>query len=309
MNSEQLEILVKGSIVGQLIGDALGYPFSDAESFPSKLEMITGLGTEHPGEYTSIGAFSLATMSSLLNEESQDDMMNGFYEVYIGGQFTSDGNCYDVSPTTAQSINNFSNGIPVDLSDTTGDNDNDCLHRMLPVALFYCCEPTDVIISQSHNICKLTHNNINSQVTCALVSLIIRNLLLQNSEKAFDVLLHYYQENEMQPYYEAAMSLKTWKSTNTCSGAGNPADCFWSAWTSFGKFEADYELCVKAAIHYGHDTNSTAALAGALSALSNGLNDIPSKWLKTIRLSSEVMDLVLKFTNNVVNKIIRREAC
>lgn len=44
-----------------------------------------------------------------------------------------------------------------------------------------------------------------------------------------------------------------------------------------------YEACVLAAVNLGDDTDTTAAVAGALAGTTYGLKAIPQKWIDTLR--------------------------
>lgn len=303
--AEHMELFVKGSIVGHLVGDALGYPWSDSQSrIPNQLEMTQGPGGELPGEYTSLGTFSLATIASLNECEGLDceDLMEKFYDVYIGGYLTPNENCYDVGATTSQAINNHSNGMSLDRCGLDSpDNDADALNRMLPIALFYATSPIATIVLKAEDACKITHADISSQVACAVYCLMIRNLILQKAEKVFDTLLDYYTEKGAKEHLDA---LERLKSSSNATERNAVEDCFWVAWKAFSKYENDFGFAVTEAIQKGNDTNAAGALVGSFAAVANGLNDIPTKYLKTLVLSSEVMDVVITFTDATVNRIV-----
>lgn len=293
---DHTELFVKGSIIGHLIGDALGYPWSGTSQIPSVLQMIDGPSGELPGEYTCHGAFTIATIASIneCDKIDSEDIIEKLYEVYIGGYMTSDGNCYDVGESTAQAINNYANGIPLDRCGLE-INDSDALARMLPIALYTCKMQIPSIIDNAHRICSLTHKHPRSHVVCAAYCLIIRNLLLQKAEKVFDVLLHHYKQNEL--HFKATQELQGMSQNYKNSDV---EECFWTTWSYFSKYENDYQFAVTEAIRNGSDKNAVGAVTGSLSAIMNGLNDIPVDWLRTIRLTSEVMETIMHFTNIII---------
>ena len=45
----------------------------------------------------------------------------------------------------------------------------------------------------------------------------------------------------------------------------------------------DYETAVKAAVALGHDTDTTAAVAGGVAGLRAGTAGIPARWLEALR--------------------------
>ena len=53
-----------------------------------------------------------------------------------------------------------------------------------------------------------------------------------------------------------------------------------------------YEDCVLAAVNLGDDTDTTAAVAGALAGTAYGIEAIPQEWINTLR-GKELMERCL----------------
>ncbi len=309
---EYLESLVKGSIVGHLIGDALGFPFSNKRVMPVQVDMIPTDDGNLPGMYQGPATLSLCTMSSIneFKDINSEDILDKFNDFLVAGFLASSDECSDVSPLTIESIKNHSNGMPPDKCGVKNDSgsdainyDSECVARILPIALFCATEKTDVLIEKSKEICQLTHVSIDSEIICAAYCLIIRNLLLQKSEKVFDVLYQYHKEHNAE-YLPALDKIRYWPDNNTPTGSVSPVGCFWTAWKSFSQFENDFRNCVCSCIALGGDANSTGAVAGSISALVNGLSSIPTEWLNTIVLTGEVMGTINDFTEIIVDRVI-----
>jgi ADP-ribosylglycohydrolase len=49
------------------------------------------------------------------------------------------------------------------------------------------------------------------------------------------------------------------------------------------KQEHSYEAVVKAAIALGHDTDTTACIAGGLAGIKYGVDAIPERWMQVLR--------------------------
>lgn len=296
-NADHFELFVKGSIIGHLIGDALGHSYNFDKD-------------KEPSDYTALGSLSLCTMANINEYDGIDrkDLIEKFYDLYIGGYLSSDIECHDLGPISAEALKKYSNGMPVDRcgAKEESSNDSDCLARMLPIGLYYANENIGVLISKSHEICQITHAHIMSQVCCAVYCLMIRNFLLQKSEKVFESLNNYYNEEGWDEYKDQLNMLRTWRDNNECKGTNRIEDCFWSAWQSFSKNENDYSLAVAATLELGNDRNATTAIVGSLTALRNGLNNIPARWLRTIKLSSEVMEIIIKFVDSVVSRTLSK---
>jgi ADP-ribosyl-[dinitrogen reductase] hydrolase len=310
IDAEQLESFVKGAIMGHLIGDALGYPYSFRENLPEVIDMIPGPSGEQAGSYQAPGALSLCTIANI-NEFGGiqlHDLMEKFHDFLIAGYLAPHNDidqCADISPVTVEAIKKHTNGMPPDRCGSKKEDqcDNECLTRMLPIGLFYATEPVDKLIDTAHQVCAITHARVEHQVACTLYVMLVRNLLLQKAEKVFDFLEDYYKTTKRREHAEAVIELKGWKSEKQQTGGKQVQDCFWSAWKAYTLFERDYRFCVTSAIQMGNDANSTACVAGGLSALTNGLGDIPTPWLNSIALTSEVMEAVMTFTDKIVSRM------
>jgi ADP-ribosylglycohydrolase len=64
-------------------------------------------------------------------------------------------------------------------------------------------------------------------------------------------------------------------------GSGYVVDCLISARQAMQC--QSYEAVVKAAIALGHDTDTTACVAGGLAGIRDGIAAIPARWLSAMR--------------------------
>lgn len=305
-HAEYIELFIKGAVVGHLVGDALGYPYEGVDNLVQyDIEMIRGSHGEPAGAWTSAGGLALATLANLAEYEDLniDDLMEKFNDVYLGSYLMSSDECKDIGYATSEAIKNFSNGIPLDKCGDKEATDNDCLLRILPVGLYYAGQAVDKLVDNVHLVCSLTHNNATCQTVCAAYCMIVRNILLQKAEKALELLDDYYKIKQLNEHRQALAKLREYKTQTNPTGKKDIIDSFWSAWMCHARNENDYENCVVDAVHLGNDTNGTASLAGALSGLTNGLNDIPAKWLKGLRLTSEVMEISQVFINQIIQRL------
>ena len=72
-------------------------------------------------------------------------------------------------------------------------------------------------------------------------------------------------------------------------------DSFWSAWEAFTR-GTSYRDTIERCIRYGHDTDTTAAIAGGLAGLRWGVDEasggIPAEWLAGLR-GREIVEALL----------------
>jgi ADP-ribosylglycohydrolase len=64
-------------------------------------------------------------------------------------------------------------------------------------------------------------------------------------------------------------------------GSGYVVDTLHSA--RFAMEERSFEAVLKAAISLGHDTDTTACVAGGLAGIRFGVQAIPKRWMKAMR--------------------------
>ena len=74
-------------------------------------------------------------------------------------------------------------------------------------------------------------------------------------------------------------------SPDTGRGSGYVVDCLRSARDCVAV--GPYERVVKAAIALGHDTDTTAAVAGGIAGLRDGIQAIPERWRRSLRGQEE----------------------
>jgi ADP-ribosyl-[dinitrogen reductase] hydrolase len=65
------------------------------------------------------------------------------------------------------------------------------------------------------------------------------------------------------------------------SGGGYVVDCLRSARWAVGR--GAFEAVVKAAVRLGNDTDTTAAVAGGIAGLRDGIEAIPPRWREALR--------------------------
>ncbi len=75
-------------------------------------------------------------------------------------------------------------------------------------------------------------------------------------------------------------------------GSGYVVDCLRSVRDAMR--EPDYESVVKYAVALGHDTDTTACIAGGLAGLREGVDAIPARWMKALRGKEIVEPLVAR---------------
>jgi ADP-ribosylglycohydrolase len=77
----------------------------------------------------------------------------------------------------------------------------------------------------------------------------------------------------------------------TPRGSGYVIDCLFSA--KWALEQGDFLNVVKAAISLGHDTDTTACVAGGIAGIRDGLEGIPIRWRSGLR-GQDLLEPLLK---------------
>ncbi|MEW4566982.1 ADP-ribosylglycohydrolase family protein [Tautonia sp. JC769] len=286
---------IEGGLVGLLVGDALGVPyeFHEPGELPPieriEMEPPEGFGRAHAGvpagTWSDDGAQALCLLASLLDCGRLDleDLGRRLIDWYDRGFMAVDGKVFDVGITTTRALRNLREGIPAMMAGPHDerDNGNGALMRVLPLALWH--RGTDVdLIDLACLQSKLTHGHARSQACCALYCLWARRIL----------------DGAADPWREAVRTMRTLCDYQSIlmielegairpdeppsgKGTGYVVDCLRSG--RLAMEEPTYEGVVKSAIALGHDTDTTACVAGGLAGLRDGIGAIPDRWRQALR--------------------------
>ncbi|MEO6807776.1 MAG: ADP-ribosylglycohydrolase family protein [Isosphaeraceae bacterium] len=282
---------IEGGLVGLLVGDALGVPyeFHSPGQIPAEdqieFEPPQGFPRAHrgvpPGTWSDDGAQALCLLASLLDRGryDQDDLGRRLLDWYRQGYLAVDGKVFDVGVQTSRALAALQDGVPAGEAGPREehDNGNGSLMRVLPLALWHRGSDFDLVVD-AYAQSQVTHGHPRSQVCCALYCLWARRTL----------------EGAETPWVEAVASLRALKPRGRSEffdeletvirpdeapqgrGSGYVVDCLHSA--RLAVEAGGYEQVVRAAIRLGHDTDTTACVAGGIAGVRDGLGAIPERW-------------------------------
>ena len=167
------------------------------------------------------------------------------------------------------------------------DNGNGSLMRVLPLALWHN-GADEALVRDAHLQSLPTHSHPRSLVACAFYCLVARGYLRGEDDPWS------WADRRIQTIYEASPdrlsserflneldTLRRFPTTDRPRGTGYVLDTIWSAKRAL---EApSFEEVIRSAIQFGHDTDTTAAVAGGLAGIRFGLAGIPDRWLLLLR--------------------------
>ncbi len=320
-DSRYLPLRLSGAVWGHLVGDAVGVPyeFRGPEQIGDVEFGARGTHGQPPGTWSDDGALMLALLDSLLRDPApavgDADDAGGHGQMaepawrfdtedqaarFLGwadfGRYTPDADGpFDIGGTTARALDRLRKGVPADAAGSTDvdSNGNGSLMRALPLALVGRDLDAAQLIDWAHRASRITHGHAISQVACALYVLVARELMHSAAEPgagdrgaaltvASATLREQYESagGDGRPSLPAALGLiEGWTERH---GRGYVVDSFWSAWDAFAG-ASSYRDAIERAVRYGHDTDTTACIAGGLAGIYWGLEGIPREWLERMR--------------------------
>lgn len=289
---------LEGGLVGLLVGDALGVPyeFHDPHNLPQEVTMDPpkGFARSHasvpPGTWSDDGAQALALLDSLL-------ACNGLNDKHLAGRlcawlfeaaYTPDGRVFDVGIQTRRALEIARvGGLGVfdrPLNDEhESSQGNGSLMRSLPIALWYKGDRVLDLVNMAFMQSAVTHWHLNAHVCVAIYVLWAKHLLA--GAKPMDGWLLALKDlddslESKSPARQVFVTLAQW--TQRPTGTGYVIDSIFSARDALVESD-DYESAVRMAISFGHDTDTTACIAGGLAGILYGNRSIPREWRSALR--------------------------
>ncbi|QIX27939.1 ADP-ribosylglycohydrolase family protein [Nocardioides sp. JQ2195] len=288
-----------GALLGSAIGDALGagYEFDRVRLAPGEqADMIGGgLADFAPGEWTDDTSMAIpiarvaATGADLRTDEALDAIAAGFAEWYAGhpkdvGIQTSQVLALAGRRATAASMTAAASSV----HDRTGrSGGNGSLMRTAPVALAHLDDPV-ALVEAAKRVSALTHTDPHAGEACALWCLAIRHTVLEGrfpGKGEFRWIASQVSDAPMfwiERLHEAVDGPPSRFNPN-----GYVIHALQAAWSSIWHTivpSGERQPCehfadsLDTAIRIGNDTDTVAAIAGALLGARWGGSAIPSRW-------------------------------
>lgn len=288
-----------GAVLGTAVGDALGapYEFGVAKVGPEGPQMIGGgLGGFAPGEWTDDTTMAwcildvAATGADLRSDDALTQVARNFRAWYdtrppdIGNQTRTVLGAVGADPTGASMT-----ATSYDLHARTGHTaGNGSLMRTAPVALPYLDDPT-ALVEAARQVGAMTHYDPHAQEACVLWSLAIRHAILYAE---LDVRAGLQDlDDDATSYWTERLNEAESSEPSRFRPNGWAVTALQAAWSAIVHTEipTDDHPCrhladgLAAAIDIGDDTDTVAAIAGALLGARWGASAVPAEWRRICR--------------------------
>lgn len=291
---------VKDSVMGFVVGDALGVPYE----FSSRRQMNDSPATDMvrygtynmpPGTFSDDSSMVLATMNSIIEKGKIDyeDIMNEFLKWYDDSKYTQYDNTFDIGNTTLTSLENYIEGE--EALECGGiqerDNGNGSLMRILPLAFI-----DEIDYETIENVSGLTHGHDRSKIACVFYVELIKAVLNEKTieeavETASEMILNHYKNNENLEHFSRITSGDIINCTaDDIKSTGYVIDTLESV-VFILLNSSDFRDSVLQAVNLGEDTDTIAAIVGGVSGIYYGYDSIPADWIDKIKCSEKIIEL------------------
>lgn len=302
------------TLVGCAIGDALGNPFEMKPAASPLLQRWDGLfkagGTfwrGEAGQYTDDTLMSMALASSLIEK-------GGFEAEHVAAQYLAwyeSGNTRGIGTTTAGAMVNLKLGAAWNESGLTLSADglpaggNGTAMRAAPIGLFYRNDP-ETMLKAAILDASITHNSHEPKMGSVAVALAtaflangthsqvgvleeVKEIIADSEVKEKLILAHSLIENNAS-HSEALAQIGT---------SGYVPETVGAAFYCFAVTD-NFKDAVVMAVKAGGDTDTTAAIVGALAGTYYGLEGIPSEYKDQVENFQLLQDLTDELVNNTI---------
>jgi len=244
-------------VYGAAVGDALGVPYEFMEQGTFKCTGMDEYGTHNQprGTWSDDTSLMLATCASINLNENIDinDIRRRFRDWLELGSYAINHKVFDVGNATYRAI-------------TTGvgqsgkwDSGNGSLMRIAPLAA------TNATYEDIMDVSAITHDTRLCKKLCVyFVDILIA--VHKDAEKGRQIVSQYVSDINEDNVRSGGYVQETFDAALWCYATTN-----------------NYRDCVLKAVNLGHDTDTTACVAGALAVAEYGYEGIPSEWIQDLR--------------------------
>lgn len=300
-------------LLGTAIGDALGVPFETKLANYEELVAWDGetfLGSEHhglkPGQYSDDTQMSLMVAESLIESHgfNPDDLAERYVDWIMSGRARGYGK------TTLLAIQNLVNGKHWSESGIAGSYGNGTAMRAAPFGVYFRNDISSLI-----SICKMdsaiTHASDEAEAGSIAIGIAAAYAVNRESEGLLDELWKILPDSKVKSIVYSLDSLidsPHITPEQALRVIGTKADVRQSvpaALYCFLKFD-NYGDAIKAAIRAGGDTDTTAAIVGALFAARDGTVNMLPSWIEGVEDSAQLIKLDSQLYNRSNDSYLKR---
>lgn len=305
--------IIKSSLYGFIVGDALGVPVEFMSRDKLKEQPVSEM-LENKSRNTTKGywsddtAMTLCTMQSIVDMkkisfELHESMMKNYRKWLEEGYKAINKKCFGIGQTIFKALSNYKNSKSfieycANNLDSPKNGGNGAMMRILPLILYlynnklpkYKDLEDDIEIYRKYYFIEfnvgITHQYTVNAECCIFYTMFIFNLLdTKDLNKAYDLSIeNHLSWHSGDPSSELRRIL--FKEVidldeDEIKSSGYVVDtleaCLWCLFNT-----KSYEEAVLKAVNLGGDSDTIAAITGSLAGLYYGMEQIPKKWLEAL---------------------------
>lgn len=306
---------IKGSLLGVVVGDALGcpYEFQSKEQFTKRItdfEYVNNIFTED----TSL---TLCTVEALVEKGyNLSEIAKLFLKWFNEGYWSSDGkNTIGVGLGIAEALTRMKKMNLVEQPELAGNiyemsNCNGSLMRILPIVLFSLNQTLENLLESVHKGSMITHAHPRSQMACGIYALFLREIFDNNNaivaySHSIELAKNYYQKvfpQEINSFKRIFSGELLSLSIDKIKTSGYVVDTLEaSLWCVL--HYSNFQDTVLGAVNMGGDTDTIGAITGSIAGCIYGVDTIPQEWLSKITRIDDATKLINKYAQLLVSPV------
>ena len=308
---------VVDALLGVAIGDAVGVPYE----FTSREEMqanpatdMIGHGTynQPKGTWSDDSSLTFCLAESLVGGYNLKDMSERFIKWVDEAYWTAHNQVFDIGITTSIAISRLrviideSNLEELERQKDYGnerDNGNGSLMRIIPLLFYIKGKPIKEQFNIVWEVSALTHRHIRAAMSC-MIYLNLAEKLLEGKDKVdaykemrVDIAKLWdaidFPEKERKPFEKVIHNDIRDTGIDDLKTGGYVIEVLESSiWFFLNK--DSYNDTILSIINLGHDTDTSAAIAGGLAGLYYGREEMPEEWVAHIARLDDIVELANK---------------
>jgi ADP-ribosylglycohydrolase len=250
-----------------------------------------GSHNQPPGTWSDDTSLALCLADSLSRGFAPDDMARNFIQWRDEGAFTANGEVFDIGISTEKAISRLTAGVTPEKAGCAGvnENGNGSLMRIAPLVFYLNGRPEAERFNATRAASSITHAHPWSVAACFIyLEYLLKLLNGRDKVNAYTGLRHEFRPGnphigddvlgKFSRILEADISAQP---ESGIRSGGFVIDTLEAAFWCFLTTDS-YRDAVLKAVNLGDDTDTTAAVTGALAGLCYGVEGIPSDWLETL---------------------------
>lgn len=302
---------VRAAVLGHAVADALGVPVefsSRAERDADPVREMRGYGS-YPvpaGAWSDDTSMALCALDSLAEGTwDLEDVLRRFALWYTEDEYTPTGEMFDDGGTCSAAIEQYLSGTPAVLCGQKGERSvgNGALMRLYPFVLWAWIRGGEFEEWEEklELATALTHAHPRAILASGIYARVLFALLRNPSkEAAFSALREarcaYADRGEIGHFARLLsprlLALRREEITSSGYAVATLEASLWCLFTT-----ESYREAVERAVNLGDDTDTVAAVTGALAGVLYGEEAIPAPWLAALLRRDFIGDLAERFAS------------